>query len=75
MITQTEAREIAAKRLKDISGCTEYTTAWCFCSTGSADADGGPDSPVVVMKDTGKSCGFPEFILNGGGERIREIKL
>lgn len=76
MITLDEAREIAAKRLKNIGGCTEYTTAWCFCSPGSADCDGGSDAPVVVMKETGECCGMPEFILqHGGGERLREIRL
>ena len=78
MISFEEARQIAAerlaKRLKDISGCTEFTTAWSFYNPRTADSIGGPDSSVVVLKESGKSCGFTEFILNyGGGKIIREI--
>ena len=74
MITLEDAKRIAAKRLKDISGCTEFTTAWSFYNPRTEHSIGGPDSSVVVMKDTGKFCGFTEFILKyGGGERIREI--
>ena len=75
MITLEEAGKIAAKRLKDIGGCTEYTTAWCFYNPASANSDGGPDAPVVVMKETGACCGFPEFILKHGGEKLREIRI
>lgn len=67
MITLEEAGKIAAKRLKGISGCTEYTTAWCFYNPASANSDGGPDAPVVVMKETGERCTFPEFVLKHGG--------
>ena len=76
MVTLEEAKRIAAERLDDISGCTEFTTAWAFYSPGSADSDGGPDSSVVVLKESGGRCGFPEFISkHGGGRRIREIRF
>lgn len=40
----------------------------------TADSVGGPDSSVVVLKESGTCCGFTEFILNyGGGKIIREI--
>ena len=74
MITLEDAKQIAAKRLKDISGCTEFTTAWSFFNPRTEHSIGGPDASVVVMKEAGKCCGFTEFILKyGGGERIREI--
>ena len=76
MISLEEARQIAAKRLEDISGCTEFTTAWSFYNPRTADSIGGPDVSVVVLKDSGNSCGFTEFILRyGGGRIIREIKF
>lgn len=76
MISLEEARQIAAERLADISGCTEFTTAWSFYNPRTADSIGGPDSSVVVLKESGKSCGFTEFILNyGGGKIIREISF
>ena len=76
MISLEEARQIAAERLADISGCTEFTTAWSFYNPRTADSIGGPDSSVVVLKESGTICGFTEFILNyGGGKIIREISF
>ncbi|MBQ6398287.1 MAG: hypothetical protein IJI06_09100 [Oscillospiraceae bacterium] len=71
MITMEEAGEIAAKRLRSVGGCAEYTTVWCFYDPAGADSDGGPCEAVVVMKETGICCTFPDFILkHGGGQRL-----
>ena len=76
MVTLEEAREIAAGWLTNISGCTEFSTAYAFYNPRTEDSIGGPDASVVVMKKTGKRCGFTEFIMKyGGGEMIREIKF
>ena len=76
MISREEARQIAAERLADISGCTEFTTAWSFCNPRTADSVGGPDASVAVLKGSGQCCGFAEFILKyGGGEILQEIKF
>ena len=76
MVTLEEARRIAAEWLDDISGCTEFTTAWSFYNPRTEHSIGGPDASVVVLKETGKRCGFTEFIHTyGGGEIIREIKF
>lgn len=74
MVTLEEARQIAAEWLDGISGCTEYTTAYMFFNP--VEADGGPDSPVVVLKEDGKRCGMTEFIKSyGGGKKIRTIEF
>ena len=76
MVTLEEAKRIAAERLDDISGCTEFTTAWSFYNPRTEHSIGGPDASVVVLKESGKRCGFTEFIYTyGGGEMIREIKF
>lgn len=75
MVTLEEARQIAAEWLDDISGCTEFTTAWSFYNPRTAHSIGGWDAPVVVLKESGKRCGFTEFIKNGGGKMIRVIKF
>ncbi len=76
MISLEEARQIAAEWLKDISGCTEFTTAYSFYNPRTEDSIGGPDASVVVMKASGKRCGFTEFIVKyGGGEIVREIRF
>ena len=76
MITMQEAQQIAAEWLQDISGCTEFTTAYVFYNPRTEYSIGGPDASVVVMKETGQRCGFTEFIMKyGGGEMIREIKF
>ena len=73
MISLEEARQIAARRLKDISGCLEYDTAWAFYNPRTAESDGGPDASAVVLKESGKLCGFIQFIGTGGGKLLREI--
>lgn len=76
MVTLEDAREIAAGWMKNISGCTESTTAYAFYNPRTENSIGGPDASVVVMKESGKCCGFTEFIMiHGGGEMIREIKF
>ena len=72
MLSMEEARQIAPEQLDGIIGCTEYATAYVFFN--GVDADGGPDSPVVVMKETGETCGMTSFITaHGGGKLIRSI--
>ena len=76
MVTLEEARQLAAEWLNDISGCSEFTTAWSFFNQRTEHSIGGLDASVVVMKETGKRCGFTEFVMNyGGGEMIRTIKF
>ena len=76
MVTMEEARLIAAEWLSDISGCTEFTTAWSFFNPRTEHSVGGPDASVVVLKETGKRCGLSEFIINyDGGEMIRTIRF
>ena len=76
MITLEEARQIAAGRLNDISGCNEFTTAYVFYNPRSERSIGGWDAPAVVLKETGKCCGFTEYITAyGGGKMIRKIEL
>lgn len=76
MVTLEEAQSIAAEWLKDISGCTEFTTAYSFYNPRTEYSIGGLDASVVVMKESGKRCGFTEFIMKyGGGEMVREIRF
>ncbi len=76
MVTLEEAKRIAAEWLDDISGCTEFTTAWSFCNPRTGRSIGGPDAAVVVLKESGRRCGFTEFIHTyGGGRMIREIRF
>ncbi len=76
MLGLEEAKKIAAERLGRIGGCVEYATAYVFFSANSEESVGGPDSPVVVLKDSGALCGLPDFIsLHDGGKKIREISF
>ena len=75
MIGLEEARQIASQRLGDISGCVEYDTAWAFYNQRTAESDGGPDASAVVLKESGKLCGFIQFIGTGGGKLLREIRF
>ena len=54
MITMQEAKVIASRRLRDISGCTEFTNAYMFFSPRSENVIGGVDMPVFVVKETGE---------------------
>ena len=76
MVALEEAKQIAAEWLDDISGCTEFTTAWSFYNPRTEHSIGGPDVSVVVLKESGARCGFTDFIHTyGGGSIIREIKF
>lgn len=69
MVTLEEAREIASGWLTDISVCTEFTTAYAFYNPRTENSIGGPDASVVLMKESGKRCGFTEFIMKYGAEK------
>ena len=73
MITAEEAKQIAAEWLSDICGCTEYSAAYVFYNPRSRHSIGGWDAPVAVLKESGRRCGFTEFLSDCGGEPIREI--
>ena len=76
VVTLEDACKIAAEWLSDISGCTEFTTAYSFYNPRSEHSIGGPDTSIVVLKAEGKCCRFTEFILSyGGGTIVREIKF
>ena len=76
MVTLEEAERIVAEWLDDISGCTEFTTAWSFYNPRTEHSIGGPDASVVLLKESGRRCGFTESIHTyGGGKIIREIKF
>jgi len=74
MVTLEEARQIAAAWLDRIGGCTEYTTAYMFFNP--TEADGGSNSPVIVLKENGICRSMLEFITTyGGGDFIRTIEF
>ena len=76
MISLEDAKKIAEEWLGRIGGCTEYAGAYVFFSANSEYSDGGPGSPVVVLKENGARCGLPDFISHhDGGEKIREISF
>ena len=76
MLSWEEARDLAAKRLRDLCECTEYHNAFVFANPRSKDCEGGPDAPVAVLKDSGKICGFTSYLFDlGGGKRIRRIRF
>ena len=52
-ITLEEAKAIAGKQLQNISGCVEFSNAFCFTNAQSETAIGGPDAPVFVLKENG----------------------
>ena len=75
MVSMEEARRIAAKRLRDISGCTEYDSAYVFFNPRSEETEGGMDAPLAVWKEDGKCFPFDAFVLRGGGKIMRSIEF
>ena len=75
MVTMDEARKIAARRLSDISGCTEWTNAYMFFNPRSHDIIGGFDMPVFVMKEDGRIFPCHEYYMKYAGEEVETIKF
>ncbi len=75
-ITLEEAKAIAGKQLQNISGCVEFSNAFCFTNAQSETAIGGPDAPVFVLKENGRIVSLPEYYDEiGAGEEIRNVRF
>ena len=75
MITIEEAKAIADTCLEDITECTEMTDAYIFSNPRTKYSIGGPDAPVIVMKEDGRVVLSVEYYSgSGSGEEVRTIK-
>ena len=73
MVTMSEARTIASRRLSDISGCKEFTNAYMFFNPRSENVIGGFDMPVFVIKETGELMTTLLYYTTMPGEKIRTV--
>ncbi len=75
MISIEEAKAIADTRLEDITECKEMVDAYIFSNPRTKYSIGGPDAPVIVMKEDGRVVSSVEYYSGiGCGEEIRTIK-
>ena len=74
MITIEEARAIANTCLEDITECTEMSDAYIFINPRTRYSIGGPDAPVIVMKEDGRIVPSVEYYSESDDEMIRTIK-
>lgn len=75
MITLEEAKAIADTRLEDITICLEMADAYIFKNQRTDYSIGGPDSPVIVLKEDGKIIPSVEYYgQKGSGELVATIK-
>ena len=72
MISLAEAKQIASAHLANIHSCAEFANAWVFSNSESRFSIGGPDMPVVVMKETGEICDTITFYDKKAGKFIDE---
>ena len=65
MLTADDAKKIALARNPAFNRYVEYRDGYAFCVHSEDDAatDGGPDAPIVILKNTGATVPLPEFIL------------
>lgn len=73
MVTIQEAKEIASKRLSDISGCKEFTNAYMFFNPRSENVIGGFDMPVFILKDGGRLVSALEYYTAMPGEEVQTV--
>ena len=66
MITLEEAKAIADTHLTDITECTEMTNAYIFINPRTKCSIGGPDYPIIVMKEDGQIIPAKEAISTDG---------
>ena len=73
MVTMQEAKEIASKRLSNISGCKEFTNAYMFFNPRSENVIGGFDMLVFVLKDGGRLVSALEYYTAMPGEGVQTV--
>ena len=75
MITIEEAKVIADTRLADITECKEMVDAYIFSNPRTKYSIGGPDAPVIVMKEEGRVVPSVDYYSGiERGEEVRTIK-
>ena len=67
-----EAKRIADRYLDGISHCAEYPDAFWFSNKNTALSFGGENSPVIILKASGKAVDAVTYTAGGTGEIIRE---
>ena len=74
MITFDKALSIAKNAKKNINHCVEYSDAYMFSHDTGKDTDGG-ESPIVVMKQDGKTMNMSAYIWRPGKKYIRDFNV
>ena len=75
VLNMNKAKDIASRRLEDISGCTEFTNAYMFFNPRSENVIGGFDMPVFVLKESGKLVSALEYYTTMTGEAIQALQF
>lgn len=70
MIDFKEALDIVGGPACMFDYCTEFTDAFVFSKMDDMSF-GGPNSPIVVMKENGLCTIFVDYIGCGKGEEVR----
>lgn len=61
MVTIEEAKALADTYLEDITECKEMADAYIFSNPRTKYSIGGPDAPVIVMKEDGRVVPSVEY--------------
>ena len=64
MVTYQDAKKTALKVQKSVNACREYVEAYYFYNK---DYTGDGANGVVVVKKTGATKSFPQFVLDRKG--------
>jgi hypothetical protein len=75
MISYEEALAIARSKKPKINGCSEYNNAYVFGYDDGNHHIGGPNSPIVIMKDTGEALNLISYAITPNKEHIRDFDI
>lgn len=76
MVEFKEAYKIAKSLKENIDNCSEYTNAYVFGFSRDDEYCGGyGHTPVVILKENGKSVNMPWYMTSMDGEFIRDIEI
>lgn len=75
MVEYEEALKKAKELKPDIDNGSEYEKGFVFGFSGGEKSYGGGNTPVAILKDSGKALSMPAFLAEGTGKLIRDFTL
>lgn len=75
MVSYEEALKKAKAINPDINVCVEYKQGYMFGNNKNEKTEGGPNGPVVILKENGKAVSMAYFAAKFEGGPLKQIAI